>query len=711
MYQASTTGALGMFYTQHNPLLSEIVINKPPDAYISPNNSSLQNNPDFIQCDHDIDHQYLNLSFAGKASLPLDLLTRSTFKEISMRARRVFILDREKPEIVDLVSFGRRHVRGDKEVIVAECDDRYFIAPEEDCILDIQGPAIRLWPSSSSMASITCGATSRVSACISGSPTTDDLFKCISSLCQVPGEESALRSHPFFRRPLQVSVAAGPAPEEVPEGPVSGITLSLPADLRYLYAAAPLAYYTGAGIEAGESPAISISEETLPLPGDAHKFAQWACNMLRLVFHADCALRYETTTGKKLAGFDIQADTGISAESLLSMGTSERLLTYLQLHRRGIIRQMPWHTASYVDPVPSSILLIPSLLHSLSAIFYPAGRTVTELEVVQMEVRQFLGTRYRSCPAKADTAQHVVQPVLENAFIHQWLSDGYPVDAIKQLKTPPAQASTYHRFGIPRIAIICNEDAMVSEAISIRNILKNRASIVLLRNVSPDDLISVFMEGYDIVQYIGHCDHRGLKCQGGYADLSNLAENKTPIFFFNSCSSYLQGIRLLEKGSICGIAALYRVIDEEAIDICVNFYKLLARGYPVLMAYLGAKECSVIGKEYLFLGDGCVSLFENNSSMPLYRLIKTRQGYTLSCIVTGPEKGLIQSGHDRTGPGLPDTGIVLDNVSVTAMIDDLSLPAGACVYDGKIFQSIRDAVLESLEDTCLPSVRSYTYNS
>ena len=368
-----------MFYTQHNPLLSEIVINKPPDAYISTNNSPLNNNMDFILSDRALEKPDLNISFAGKASLPLDILTRSSFKEISVKASKVFIMSREKPEIVDFVSFGRHHVKGDKEVIVAECDDRLFIAPEEDCILDIQGSEIHLRPASSPMATITCGTTSHVSTSIPGSPSTDDLFKCISSLCQIPGEESSLRSHPFFRRPLRVSMAAGQVAEEVPDGRVSGITLSLPADLRYLYAAAPLAYYTGASIKAGEIPSLSISEVILPLPEDAHEFAQWACNMLRLVFHADCALRYETTTGKKLTGIDVLADTGISMDRLQSMGTAERILTYFQLYRRRTFRQMPWHTASYVDPVPSSVLLIPSLLQSLSAIFYPVGRIVTEL--------------------------------------------------------------------------------------------------------------------------------------------------------------------------------------------------------------------------------------------------------------------------------------------------------------------------------------------
>lgn len=652
------------------------------------------------------------MPFPGGSSIPLNFLTRSSFKEIRTEASRVYILKRAEPETITPVNFGRHHIRGGQDLVVVECDGRHFLVPGEDCVLEVRSPAVRIWPANNTRSGITWGTTSTVSTSVPCSPSTEDLFKCISALCQVPGEESVMRSHPFFRRPLRAYPAASGVPAEAHKPRTPAITFYLPTDLRYLYAAAPLACYAGASIEAGKSPAISVSGELIPLPGEAHEFARWSCNLLRYTFHADCSLRYETTTGRRLAGIDVSADTGMSSENLLSMGIADRLLTYFRACRRSSNRQLPWHTATYLDPVPSSILLIPSLLQSLSAIFYPAGRKVTEREVVQMEVRQFLGRNYRSGANAADGTGHVIMPVLENAFIHQWLSDGYPIDAVKQLRTPaPNRSANLRNSQVPRIAIICNEDAMFHEAIVVRDTLKNLATVTLHRNTLLDELTGIFAEGYDIVQFIGHCDNRGFKCPDGYADLSMVENNTTSMFFFNSCSSYLQGIKLLEKGSTCGISTLYNVIDEAAKDVSVNFYRLLARGYPVLTAYLGARECSVLGKEYLLSGNGQITLFDNGTNMPLYHLAKTGSRFTLTCILASPEKGLIYSAGEDDVPGLPDTGMVLRNVSLSSLVDGLSLPEGSCIYDGRIFNSISEAALDNLEQQPIPSVRSYTYTS
>ena len=689
-----------------------MTISKPPDASVSIDGSSQNDDLPFISNPPANDCLDPGMPFAGSSSIPLNFLTRSSFKEIRTEASRVYIFKRDKPETITPVNFGRHYLRGGQDIIVAECADRHFLGPADDCILEVRSPTACIWPATNTRAGITWGITSKVSASVPCSPSTDDLFKCISALCRVPGEESVMRSHPFFRRPLRAYPAAGGVQADVQKPCTPAIIFYLPPDLRYLYAAAPLACYAGASIVAGKSPAISVSGELLPLPGEAHEFARWSCNFLRYMFHADCALRYETTTGRRLAGIDIPADTGTSSEKLLSLGIADRLLTYFGASRRNGGRQVPWHTASYVDPVPSSIMLIPSLLQSLSAIFYPAGKKVTEREVVQTEVRQFLGRNFRSGASLAEGTGHIVMPVLENAFIHQWLSDGYPIDAVKQLRTPVSNRTVNPLNGqVPRIAIICNEDAMFGEIIALQDTLKSITSITMLRNVTCDELLGTFAEGYDIVQFIGHCDSRGFKCPDGYADLSMVENNITSMFFFNSCSSYLQGIRLLEKGSTCGISTLYNVIDEAAKDVSVNFYRLLARGYPVLTAYLGAKECSVLGKEYLLSGNGQISLFDKGASMPLYHLAKSGSGFTLSCILACAEKGLIYSAGEGDVPGLPDTGMVLRHVSLSALIEGLSLPDGSCIYDGKIFNSIAEAAMDNLEQQSIPSIRNYTYTS
>ncbi|CAJ35745.1 hypothetical protein [Methanocella arvoryzae] len=605
--------------------------------------------------------------------------------------------------------FGRHHIRGGQEIIVAECTDRIFIEPEDDCIVDMESTAIRVEPAGKSWAGITWGILSHVSASIPCAPSTGDLFSCISTLCRATGDESVMRSHPFFRRPLRAYPEKGAAPAAAQRCCSSDVTFYLPHDLQYLYAAAPLACYAGADIKTGRSPAISLSGELLPLSGDPYQFARQACGMLRFAFHADCAARYEFTTGRPLAGIDVTAETCLQPKDLLSMSLADRLLAYFRDGIREDHLQSPWHTATYLDPVPSSIAYIPSLLQSLTAIFSPAGRWVTEREVVLLEVRQFLGRCQRTEETGTGRRGHVIMPVLENAFVHQWISDGYPIDAIKQIRTPMLSQSASFRIGqVPRIAIICNEDTMIRETVAMRDTLEDLASIALMRNVTCDDIPCILEEGYDIVQFIGHCDHRGFKCQDGYADLSIVEYNRTPVFFFNSCSSYLQGMKLLEKGSICGISTLYKVTDEVAMDISLNFYRLLARGYPVLVAYLGAKECSVIGKEYLLMGDGQVSLFNAGMHMPLYKLVRSGSRFDLSCLVSSFEKGLVHCAESGS-QGLPDTGILLRDISLKSLIEDTHLPEGSCISDGRIFDSIADAVYEYIEYQSIPAIRNYNY--
>ena len=614
--QASIPGAFGIFYTQYDPLLSEIKINNPPDAYISPigQSSGLTDNQPILH-DHDDDnHLQLCVPFTNGISIPLDFITRATFKDTFIEAQKIFLISRENPEIIRPISSGIQYLRGNKNILVAEGEDRLFIALEDDCILEVQRQAIYLKPVNRTKFDATIGTTLRVAASIPEAPSSADLFNCLSSLCQAPGEESVLRSHPFFRRPLEISTAANADYPTVQTGCRSAITFHIPPELRSLYAVAPLAFYTGASIDQGDSSAVSLAGQVFPLPEDAGALERWAGNMLRFAFHLDCAARYSRTTGKRVAGVDLTADIGLTPEKLYHMGTEERFLTYIERYNRGSIKQSHWHTASFIDPVPQSVILIPSLLHSLSAIYAPMGRKVTEREVVEMEVRQFNRGRHRSSSNDPNANGQIIMPELQKAFVHQWLSAGYPIDAIKLLKKPVACSLTSSRAGhIPRIAIICNEDTMIHEAKIISKTLKGLASIELMRNLESKEVLAVFSKGYEIVQFIGHSDNRGFKCNGGFADLSDLKENTTSVFFFNSCSSYQQGIKLLEKGSTCGISTLYKVTDDAALDVCLNFYKLIARGYPVLTSYLGARGCSIQGKEYLLLGNGLTSIFSDDS--------------------------------------------------------------------------------------------------
>jgi hypothetical protein len=142
---------------------------------------------------------------------------------------------------------------------------------------------------------------------------------------------------------------------------------------------------------------------------------------------------------------------------------------------------------------------------------------------------------------------------------------------------------------------------------------------------------------------------------------------------------------------------MYRLLDEAALDVCTSFYRMLARGYPIMTAYLGARECSVTGKEYLLIGDGFYKVFNKGDSLrPFYKLSRISLGFTVQCTLPGRDKGLIVHAHN--GQAVTDTGFEMTGLRA----EDLSLPDegldGMCLYGSGLYDCMGDAVRVALID-------------
>ena len=344
--------------------------------------------------------------------------------------------------------------------------------------------------------------------------------------------------------------------------------------------------------------------------------------MLSRTFQTDCAVRCEANTGCRLPGIDVQEITGYSPEELMLMTMADRFLLYADTIRSSCRAFNTWHMASFVDPVPSSIELLPFLMRSLSAIYVPASTRLAERDVISLSVRNFKAQRAGGVRGDAGYADAVLLPSPHEAQTRHWYSDGCPVDAtLSGLRALKNGRNFARDRQMPEICIICNEPPMTKETSLLRELLDGVANIEIRADLGCADLLHTFSEGFDIVHYAGHCDRRGLKCRDGHADLSFVETCDVPVFFLNACTSYVQGVRLVEKGAVCGLATMFRLLDEAALDVCAGFYRMLARGYPVMTSYLGARECSVTGKEYLLIGDGFYKVFDGRDSfMPFYKL-------------------------------------------------------------------------------------------
>jgi hypothetical protein len=430
--------------------------------------------------------------------------------------------------------------------------------------------------------------------------------------------------------------------------------------------------------------------------------------MLRRTFYLDCAVRYAWVSGEMLNGLDVWELFGMRAGDIFNMEAGERFLLYAGLSSR--IPGLPvWHMASYVDPVAESVEALPFLLRPLSAIYSPRSAPTTERGLVSMAVQNFLGRSVVPGTEGDDTASTVVVPLLREAGSQLWFSGGFPIDAAKASVRAFLNRQKYGRIKKRRVrvGIICNEPTMEEEVDVIEKALSDTPiSLQMYWGVGVLGFADVFARGFDVVQLIGHCDARGFKCGDGFARVDDIKENNTPMFFFNSCSSHGEAARLVERGSACGVATFFRVLEEAAVDVCRSFYLMLGEGYPASVSINAAMECSVLGKEYILIGDGSYACFDGGDLKRFYRVTKHDDGYTLGCTVCNTDKGYVMGSWFPEGKrAVSDLGFETGPMPGEHLGAIAKKFRGYCLYNRNIYTSVEDAVFKAAQDERRPPNR------
>ena len=259
-----------------------------------------------------------------------------------------------------------------QRILIDGPDELAFIVPAARCRLrhSIQGVEIT-FGGNKSIATIRLHKKN--GRMVYTSPDISGIFDCVSSICSDHAISSPSKSNPlFWGAPPSIKIIEG---YEGAEPLKCEFSLHLPPDLRYLYSAAPLAYYLGMPIELSDHPHITFAgHEPVELP-DIKGFETFAGEALRRTFYMDCAVRYEARSGKCLPGMNVRKLSGFNALEIYDMSMEERFLLY---DRFGANGSYPgWHMASYLDPLPKSVETLPFLLRSLSAIYTPEGRAAS----------------------------------------------------------------------------------------------------------------------------------------------------------------------------------------------------------------------------------------------------------------------------------------------------------------------------------------------
>ena len=476
------------------------------------------------------------------------------------------------------------------------------------------------------------------------------------------------------------------------------MTFHLPPDLRALYSVSTLAYYLSAPIVTDDEAHIAFGTgETLALPGFP-ELEDWAGETLRRTFYLDCAVRYAAVSGGTLNGLDVRRLFRMPAEDIFSLGPGERLLLYSNIR---VVPGLPsWHMAAYVDPVPESVEALPFLMRSLAAIYIPRAITVSERTVVEKSIREFLG-KSKSPDIIQGVPGHIIMPSLRPAGVQLWFSDGYPVDASKVTARSLSGGRKYRRNKVISIGIVCNEPFMSREVDAIVGALEDAyVSIEILWDADVAQFSRVFGRGFDIVQVIGHCDERGFKCRDGFAHIKDIEKNRTPMFFFNSCASFREAATLVESGSACGVATLFRVLEEAAVDVCRDFYRMLGAGYSASLALNAARECSALGKEYLLVGDGSFRCIGDDPLKPFYRITSRLGGYTIGCTTGNMDKGYVFSSWSSHGRVMvSDLGYETGLMDIEQLLAISQNFQGCCIYGRRLYDSVGSAALKAAEDS------------
>lgn len=543
-------------------------------------------------------------------------------------------------DLPNVVAVYIRTMAGD-QIASVDWNDRQWLADGryvlEICgpmklYVDVEAPIVALADDSTmrisfeSSTTITLGARSEHRHPIAELKTTADprdLMEVVSTfgsaLKTLSPERSfpTLRGHPpSVRLDDEVSIPSWLTP------PDSGLTLELPPRLDAVLMGAPLAYYLGATLTAGDYPRL-VGDDQLIYPLDREGPLQTSIeHTLQQVFLFDCIVRTEGIYRIDLAERRILEDRiDLDIEDLYERPLEARIQAYLDIPYRDIADIVPkWGLCAYVDPRPKSVEMLPYLVDDLALI---RPRTRRDIETTPSIAPQFGSTRSLSDPSTSDTPS-LLTPPTDTGLEQVWVGDGLMADAAKAIP-----AGYAHRFDREptvdpiSITVVCNDNSMNREQSLLHSIYSSETfDLGFYHNVDTERLDELLTSGVDFFHYIGHIDDEGFACSDGRYDAATLRTSNVGAFFLNACESYEQGSFLVEAGAIGGIVTLNQVINSGAMRIGAMVADLLDLGFPLYAALDVAREESIMGQRYAIIGDGRMTL-TSPTSVPMVATIET----------------------------------------------------------------------------------------
>ncbi|RKS82416.1 hypothetical protein BDK61_1721 [Haloarcula quadrata] len=412
------------------------------------------------------------------------------------------------------------------------------------------------------------------------------------------------------------------------DSPDTGVTLELPPDLASIFVAAPLSYYLGASLVPASEPRLTTDTGFTYSLDTARGFESEVGRTLKRLFFLDCVTRtegfHQIDLHERAA---IEPYVNLDFQSLYQQPLAEQVATYLQVPYDVIEDHIPkWRLTTHIDPVPANAEQLPYVVDDLAIVRTHQQQRLNQASVPAEAEAEFTRDDVITRAASSDTATappdtDYVEPQAHDSLEQAWIGDSIPIGASKLTK-----AAFEHRLDRDTnaeditIRVVQNDARMDEERQLVDEVYGTRDDLPFDVTVHDDlttaELGTVLTTDAEFFHYIGHTEHDGFVCSDGKLDVTTVDSVGIDTFLLNACNSYNQGLALVEKGAIAGIVTLNEVLNDGAVRIGETVARLLNCGFPLRAALTIARGESILGGQYIVVGDGGVTVTQPEGGTP-----------------------------------------------------------------------------------------------
>lgn len=440
----------------------------------------------------------------------------------------------------------------------------------------------------------------------------------------------------------------------------TGVTLGLPFEYGAVFSATPLSFYLAADIVESAEPYVRAGDLRHDLPTDPDELAAALSDLLRHCFTLDCATR-----ACSVGLYDVDLNVHETLTERLDppwaewygADLAERTAAYLDVSTEATLDCLDWPQTTDVTPAGENASVLPFLASDLSVVRSPPPAAETTDDGGVSDIDEFVrasrtATRTASLTRSAsdrdgssavpldgdafadvdtlvtrgatqnvgDDTDAVVTPRDADSIAQAWVGPGFPMRAAKptvesyrrRLDRTPAEDLTIG------VTVVCNDEAMVDELGDTYG-FRDHVTFDIREelNLTRAELRDLLADDHDFFHYVGHVDERGMECSDGFLDLHTLESTGVGAFLLNACSSYRQGMALVEAGALGGVVSLTDLPNSLATRVGRDLARLFDAGFPLYAALDVVGTGPFAGSAYSIAGDPMVQLCQCATGSPI----------------------------------------------------------------------------------------------